>query len=146
MRRSVNAVMDILQLESNGNIEKQKDILNKIAGNINCEDQLNSINLSTSDVGNSIMKFSRTIWKYVNNEVIKSALNTVILAAVTYSEISISQLASLFGIQRQNSLLLAAYEKKKTFIGHEISLENLKLYIKHKERNKRKDALSDDLG
>ena len=146
MHRSVKAIMDILEIESNQNIVKQKEILSKIAEKINCPDLINSTILSTTDVGNSIIKFSRTMWSYVNNEVIKNALNTVILAAVTYSEITICPLASLFGINRQNSILLAAYGKKKTFDGPDLGLENLKLYIKNRERNKRKDALSDDLG
>lgn len=80
MNRSVKTILDIMEIESNQNIEKQKEILGKIAEKINCPDLINSINLSTTDVGHSITKFSKTMWRYVNNEVIKNALNTVILA------------------------------------------------------------------
>jgi hypothetical protein len=106
---------------------------------------MNSTTHAEKDVSQSIIKFSRIMWTFVSNESIKRVLHTLILAAITFSESSISQIASLFGIPRQNSVLLAAYAKQKTFNGLELTLENLNEYVKNKKRVKRKDAMSDEL-
>ena len=143
--RAIKSVMEILKLESNESIKKKKEIIDKIAEKINADDKLNLTTRLENDVGQSIIKFARIMWTYVNNESIKTTLNTLILAAVTFSKSSISQVASLLGVQRQNSLLVTAFTKQKLFNELEITVENLNQYITKKKRVKRKDAMSAEL-
>lgn len=88
--RAVKSVMDILKLESKQSTKKRLTIIKKIAKKIECEKILDSTTEIENDVGQSIIKFSRIIWKFVSNENIKKILNTFLLAAVTYSETSIN--------------------------------------------------------
>ena len=74
--------------------------MNKVAKKILCEEISNLSTEIENDVGQSIIKFLKIMWKYVNNENIKKTLNILLLGAVTYSETTISQMATAFGVSR----------------------------------------------
>ena len=142
--RAVKSVMDILKLESKQSTKKRLTIIKKIAKKIECEKILDSTTEIENDVGQSIIKFTRILWKFVSNENIKKILNIFLLAAVTYSETSTNQIATAFGVHRQNSLLVAAFKKQNSFICEDSTLDDINMDIKAEKRDKRKDAMSDE--
>ena len=107
--------MDILELESKKCIKKKKVIINKVAKKTLCEEIFNLSTRIENDVGQSVIKLLKIMWKFVNDENIKKTLNILLLGAVTYSETTISQMATAFEVSRQNSSLVAAFNKKNFF-------------------------------
>ena len=97
-----------------------------------------------NDVGQSVTRFLKIMWRFVNNDNVKKTLNILLLAAVTYSETSISQMATAFGVSRQNSSLVAVFKKKKSPVCEDSTLDDAHLYIKAEKREKRKDAMSEE--
>ena len=136
--------MDILELESKKCIKKKKVIINKVAKKRLSEEIFNLSTEIENDVGQSFIKLLKVMWKFVNNENIKKTLNVLLLGAVTYSETTISQMATAFGVSRQNSSLVAAFNKKKFFLCDDPTLDDVNLYIKSEKREKRKDAMSEE--